>query len=378
MARTAEMTADEEREMMKAFATPATGQEIARAPGTTGELEISGGVITARKVDVARDEARVLQKIKAMAAFAGDDWYYSYPVFNRRKNRTEAIEGPSIKCANNVARIYGNCQVDTRVVDAGDTWIIYARFVDYETGFSMARPFQQDKAAAKLGGDDAARKRDIALQIGVSKSIRNVVCNSLEFFTDFAFDEAKKGLVDRVGKNLDQYKQRIADKLAALEVGIERVEAVVGKPLDKWTASDAAKVVAELQSVSDGMAMADDVWPKPAPPEPRRSDATDVHDESGEKPANDAPKKAGREPTDDAPPPSPHPAQERAPVWSLPADIVGQDNVIRGFENLLSLVKSAADVDEIEKQNGDRLAKITGNKRAALNDEFRKAREQFK
>ena len=56
----------------------------------------------------------------------------------------------------------------------GDAWIIYARLMDLETGFAMTRPFQQRKGQKAMKTDDA-RALDIALQIGVSKAIRNVV-----------------------------------------------------------------------------------------------------------------------------------------------------------------------------------------------------------
>ena len=76
----------------------------------------------------------------------------------------------------------------------GDAWIIYARLMDLETGFAMTRPFQQRKGQKAMKTDDA-RALDIALQIGVSKAIRNVVCNGLQTFADFAFEEARDALV---------------------------------------------------------------------------------------------------------------------------------------------------------------------------------------
>jgi hypothetical protein len=311
-----------------------------------------------------------------MAAWAGADWGHRFPVFNRKLNRTEHIEGPSIKCANNVARLYGNCQVDTRVVDGGSTWIIYARFVDYETGFSMTRPFQQDKAAAKLGGDDAARKRDIALQIGVSKAIRNVVCNALEFFTDYAFEQSKQNLVERVGKKLDDYKQRIADRLAQLGVAMDRVERTLGKTIDKWTAPDAAKVIAELQAVSDGMAMADDVWPKPAPPEPQRGD-DEVSSDHG---ADESMGEAGTRGTSSAATGSSNSASEAAAgqpepkVWAIKSDLLGQQAIVKALYELIGIAESDADLDEIERQNADRIQKFGTRIRAEVNDDVQKKR----
>src|SRR5579885_1131047 len=69
-------------------------------------------VITAQRVALPRDYGRIMQRLKALAAMSGEDWYYRFPVKNRRENRTDYIEGPSVKCATAVAREYGNCAVD--------------------------------------------------------------------------------------------------------------------------------------------------------------------------------------------------------------------------------------------------------------------------
>lgn len=226
-------------------------------------------IATAQKVAVERDLGKVMRNIKVMAAAVGDDWYYSWPVKNRRTGGKDIVEGPSIKCANNVARIYGNCEIDTRVVDNGDSWIIYARFTDWETGFALVRPFQQRKGQASIKTDDQARLLDMALQIGVSKAMRNVICNALESFTSFAMDEAKRSLVDKIGNRLPEYKERIATQLGKMNVAIGRVEAVVGRTFVDWVVHDVCQVIAQIKAILDGMATIDETWP---PEEPKRGD----------------------------------------------------------------------------------------------------------
>lgn len=240
-----------------AFAKPPEGGALVPLPTTN--VAISDAVITAQKVAVERDEAKVLQKIRVFAQAAGGDWFYRYPV-NRGQ---DWIEGPSIKCANNVARYYGNCQIDTRVIDNGDSWIIYARFVDYETGFSYTRPFQQRKGQQTVKTGDAGRVLDIALQIGVSKAIRNVVCNALESFTTYAFEEAKSAIVDKVGKNLESYRERVTARLVEMKI-LERVEIASGRTAKNWLATDIARIIAQLQAINDGMATVDETWPPDA------------------------------------------------------------------------------------------------------------------
>jgi hypothetical protein len=212
-------------------------------------------------VAVRRDETEILRRIKALAAAAGQEWFYRFPVKNRKENRTDYIEGPSIKLANEIARLYGNCETDIRVQDLGDAWLFYARFIDLETGYSLTRPFQQRKSAGRIGGDDDARKLDIAFQIGASKAIRNVVTNALQTFCDFAFEEARNSLVERIGKNLEGYRHRTGERLDAKHVDIRRVETVIGRTVSEWLAPDIARIIAMMKAVEDGMASLDETFP---------------------------------------------------------------------------------------------------------------------
>lgn len=273
-------------------------------------------IITAQPVAVERDETRVLAKIKALAAAAGDDWYYRYPVKNNRTGQTDTIEGPSIKCANNVARIYGNCQVDLRALDEGEHWLFYARFVDLETGFSMTRAFQQRKGQTSIGGKDQGRALDIAFQIGQSKAIRNVVCNALETFTNYAFEESKASLVAKIGQRMEPTRAKILDRLREMEVDLHRVESVVGRAAKDWLAPDMARIIAEIKSVEDGMASPSETWPIKEPPidakaEPTQEQKAVEAKQPEQKPAEPA---AAEQPKDDA-------AEYKAPKlgWGKPA-----------------------------------------------------------
>lgn len=256
-----------------AFAKPATGEGQLVAYQQPGTVTISDAIITAQKVAVERDEGKVLAKIRTLANAVGEEFFYRFPVKSR--GQTNWIEGPSIKCANNVARLYGNCQVDTRIVDNGDSWIIYAKFVDYETGFSYTRPFQQRKNQGSIRGD-ADRQLDIALQIGISKAIRNVICNALETFTNYAFEEAKSAIVAKVGKNLDAYRDRVIGRLTEMKVDLHRVDFAIGRASKDWLAPDVARIITQLQAINDGMATVDETWPPTAggtaPPRPTREE----------------------------------------------------------------------------------------------------------
>lgn len=254
-------TAEERRSALEAFANSnGNGNQQLASPGVKPLAAPVDRVFGAQHVSVYRDEARVLQKLAALGQAAGDSWYYRYPVKNKKAGTTDWIEGPSIKLANDVARIYGNCDVDTRVIDLGDSWIIYARFTDFETGYSLTRPFQQRKSQSSMNtGND--RALDIAFQIGVSKAIRNVVVNALQTYADFAFDAAYNSLVEKIGKNIEGWRARTVQGIEKIPVEVSRVEKVVGRSVKDWTAPDVAKIIAMMKSIADGMATIEETFP---------------------------------------------------------------------------------------------------------------------
>src|SRR5262245_42736147 len=89
-------------------------QDVANLPVTTSSLPER--VIGAQQVAIPRDEKKILNRLKVLAAAMGQEWYYRFPV-KTRSGQTEYIEGPAIKLANDLARIYGNCEIETKVTD---------------------------------------------------------------------------------------------------------------------------------------------------------------------------------------------------------------------------------------------------------------------
>lgn len=245
-------------------------QDAPQLPQTVQQVMIDERPQGAMKVDVKRNLQEVLRNIKTIATAAGDDFFYSWPTKNKDGTKG-VVEGPSVKCANAVSRIFGNCSVKVRAFDQGPHWIFYAQFYDMETGYVYERPFQQRKAQNIGGKMDKDRATDIVFQIGVSKAARNVVCNALSEFTDYAFDVAKEQLVDKIGRNLPKHLEKAKARLAELKVDLVRVEIARGKPADKWLAADLARVISEIQAIQDGMGHPDDVWPQQEAGAPRPS-----------------------------------------------------------------------------------------------------------
>jgi hypothetical protein len=124
------------------------------------------------------------------------------------------------------------------------------------------------------------------------------------------------------------------------------------------------------------MAMADDVWPKPAPPEPQRGD-DEVSSDHG---ADESKGEAGTRGTSSAATGSSNSASEAAAgqpepkVWAIKSDLLGQQAIVKALYELIGIAESDADLDEIERQNADRIQKFGTRIRAEVNDDVQKKR----
>ena len=230
--------------------------------------------IGAQPVAIKRNLEEVFEELKMLAARAGSEWYYRFPV-KKEDGSQSYIEGPSIKLANELLRVYGNCGTEVRELDVGDAWVFYVRFTDVEKGTSQERSYRQRKGQRSMKTKDAERQLDIAYQIGQSKAIRNVVVNMLGSFADYAMEEARNSLVEKVGKDLDAWRKRTVEGLGKIPVEVKRVERVVGRAAKDWLAPDVAQIIGMMKSIHDGMATVDETFPpdqqveppKPAPKE---------------------------------------------------------------------------------------------------------------
>lgn len=238
------------------------GGDLMSYEGGAMKMLTHGGVVSAQRVALPRDNKRILSNLKVQAQHASSDWYYQLPTKNKDGSKGN-IEGPSIQCAMAAARAYGNCQVDCAAEETPTSYIFTAKFVDIETGFTVIRPFRQRKGAAALG-KNKGRNEDIDFQIGASKAMRNVICNAISDVTDYAWKEAKKSIVDAIGKNLEKYRARAVERFGELGIDVKLVERIYGKTTKEWLAPDIAKMVSEIQAVTDGMALPADFYPETA------------------------------------------------------------------------------------------------------------------
>jgi hypothetical protein len=240
---------------------PPHGHSLSTVPPMQAIGDDTPVPIGAQPVPIPRNDQEIMRKIAVEASAAAESWYYRYPVRTRETGQTSYIEGPTIKLANAVARLYGNSRVQLRVADYGDYWLFLARFSDYESGYSLERAFQQRKSQVSIKTKDYERQQDIAFQIGQSKAIRNVIVNMLGTLTDFAYEEARNSMVDRIGKDLAGWREKTLASLKDLPVDLTRVERVIGRAHKDWLAPDIARIVAMGRGIKDGMATIDETFP---------------------------------------------------------------------------------------------------------------------
>lgn len=240
-------------------------------------IQTQGREITAKKVAVPRDLKKIMQQLKVYAAQFGEAFYYSWEANDRKNKRKALIEGGTIKLANALVNLWGNCAVEVDVHETRTHWILKAWFIDYERGVAVSRLFQQRKGQ-ETGMRDSERQADIVFQIGQSKAIRNVVLNALSTLADFAVDESKQALTQRFKdpENAAKAGAFIDRIMSEHAIAPMRVEAVVGRKRPQWTVQDLARVYAEMRGIHEGLTVADEVYPT-------ERDAAEVSSEKAEK-----------------------------------------------------------------------------------------------
>lgn len=244
---------------------------------TAGEIVTQGHALqqvrteyfTAVRVEMPRNMKLVTEKVLAEASLAGELCLYSWDV--RDKGAKKHIEGLSIQSAMILARNYGNCVVDiSHVIDRVDAWEIKAVFIDLEAGTSISRPFRKAKQTpntAKMRAKDPDRAADIEFQTGISKAERNVTLHAMPIWLrDDMITAAKDGALNRVDAAIEKdgiqkVREMIADALKKFGVSIEKMEDTVDLKMADWSKHDIFMLRTNLQTLKDGMASVDTVFP---------------------------------------------------------------------------------------------------------------------
>jgi hypothetical protein len=212
---------------------------------------------TAVAVQRPRNLDKVVTAVLREAEFAGDAFYYSFPMGGKK------IEGPSIGLAMAVAREWSNCAVPVEYYETATEWVFNAHFVDLERGFTVSRVFRKKKGKGVFKKLEDDRAEDMTFQAAQSRAIRNVVLAGVpRWLTDQAKERAKDAVLKGISKEgLAAATDKALKFLAGYAISEERVIAVLGKPKHEWASEDIASLRGMASQLRDGQATAEHLFP---------------------------------------------------------------------------------------------------------------------
>jgi hypothetical protein len=218
-----------------------------------------------------RNLDKVVAAVLREAEFAGDAFYYSFPMGGKK------IEGPSIGLAMAVAREWSNCAVPVEYYETATEWVFTAHFVDLERGFTVSRVFRKKKGKGAFKKLEDDRAEDMTFQAAQSRAIRNVVLAGVpRWLTDQAKERAKDAVLKGISKEgLASATEKALKFLAGYGISEARVLAVLGKPKHEWASEDIASLRGMASQLRDGQTTPEHLFPlladseAPSPAEPR-------------------------------------------------------------------------------------------------------------
>lgn len=216
--------------------------------------------MTAISVQKPRSLDKIVASVLTEAEMAGEEFYYSW------KQGGELIEGPTIGLANSLAREWGNCAVTVELQENDEAFYLTPRFIDLEKGFQTERVFRQRKGAVQ-GKYDPDRKLDIALQIGQSKAIRNVVVNAVpRWLVAKAVEKAKEAVVKGIdATKLDEWRNIMVHEFKAFRITAEQLVDKLGKPVAEWGTRDIATLKGDIRVLKTGEMTPAELFPPKDP-----------------------------------------------------------------------------------------------------------------
>ena len=212
---------------------------------------------TAVAVQRPRNLDKVVAAVLREAEFAGDAFYYSFPMGGKK------IEGPSIGLAMAVAREWSNCAVPVEYYETPTEWVFNAHFVDLERGFTVSRVFRKKKGKGAFKKLEDDRAEDMTFQAAQSRAIRNVVLAGVpRWLTDQAKERAKEAVLKGISKEgLAVATEKALKFLEGYGISEARVIAVLGKPKHEWASEDIVSLRGMASQLKDGQATAEQLFP---------------------------------------------------------------------------------------------------------------------
>lgn len=234
---------------------------LSRSVGSAGAMVSAGQTMmqmkdkytTAIRCQVPRQQTELIKVAASEAELMAELCYYSWTV--EGKAGRSLVEGLSIDAAMMMVRNWGNCSVDCDLVGETDThYILKGYFLDYQTGFTCTRIFKQRKRTGSGGRMDEDRAADIALQVGVSKAVRNATLNGLPaWLKREVMDRAKLGAANRLSSGgVHKAIERVEQAFAAHGVKMEQLERKLGASHKTWTSDHLATLRGIWTSLDNG------------------------------------------------------------------------------------------------------------------------------
>jgi hypothetical protein len=297
------------------IAAPAAPAPARLSQGTAIEqsravAQVQAAVLVARQYP--REEQRAL---RAMAEACARPQLANRAFYEYRRGG-ERVTGPTIRLAQELARIWGNVDFGLAELsldaEAGQSEMLaYAWDLESNARFSQIVIVQhvRDK---KVNGVKVAERikdqRDV-YELNTSNAARRLREAIRRIVPDWFFEEAESrclATLENPGDGLT-LAQRIARMATAFErygIDVPRLEARVGKPVSEWTGFDLGQLTIAGESLKRGDITAEDAFPQ------ARVTAAEVAGQTASPTTAPAPS-AERHPTPDAPP-IPAPVDEPA------------------------------------------------------------------
>lgn len=224
--------------------------------------KIETGYHTAVAVQKPRKLGDIVEALDIEAQYGGEDFYYAWSVYDKKKGKKVPVEGCSVGAALAIAREFGNCAIPVEINETSDAFIFTASFVDIEKGFTVTRVYRHKKRAA-VGKYDQDRYDDMEFQKGQSKAIRNVVLAGVpKWLSSRVKRKAKEAVIAGIGKEgLDVAKDKAVTFLKGHGVKKDAVEAAIGQKYTEWDADTVATLRVMCKQILDGESSPESLFP---------------------------------------------------------------------------------------------------------------------
>ena len=244
-------------------------------------MRLENETLAAMAMQKPRDPRRVLEAALAELDLLPEEaggMFYAIPYKDRKDDGSEEtvlVEGPSIKLANALGRLWGHCAVGSRIVaENAEGATVEGVFLDYETGYRLTRQMQVSRLFKMRKGGVAtlsAQRWVVALQAGASKAQRNAVLGGLPQSLVAAVLKRAKALVASGGKGRradaalgkKAHPDRVAEALTWFgRHGITdaHLEAVLGAKATEWTGDHVAKLRGMKTALEEGQTTLEEMF----------------------------------------------------------------------------------------------------------------------